>query len=211
MMKFLIAVLIIIGLGTVAICCAINTYDEKEIASDNNYDERWHEVHPDVDGFIGFYTHRRYTVDTSSLRESLGVLCKSQFVFFMQVTRLDNIRSMGELAQRDFEFPDIDFELDDYREKYFAVSFGREVVEMEAIGLHPHRGEMLAAITFAEEYNEDVMFLYIMDKISLRLRSGSEFYYLEGSERVFKGTSDLDLFEWDRSWDRSTEAQDATH
>ena len=145
---------------------------------------------------INFYLYKSYEVDTSGFRRRFKVVEETPFTMFMQVYNLNTWKNHGCFWDAKFEFPEFDFQSDDYQDKYLVVSFGREVVEMNKIE-ETYYGYIDAAITFAEEYHGDVMFLYIMDKIPLRNGLGSEFYIMNGTEKVFKGYSDMYLNETD--------------
>ena len=72
-------------------------------------------------------------------------------------------------------------------------------MEIRVVGMSqsPHRPhEVEVAITFAEEYQDGVMFIYVMDRIRFPFAGvSSEFYIMEGSERVFMGSFIYDLME----------------
>ena len=133
---------------------------------------------------VNFHLYRTYEIDTTEISTR-----DSRFTRFEQVYDLDRWKKRGMF--RRFTFPDFDFSADDYQDKYLAVSFGREVLEMEAIGTYNNSIEV--AITYAEEYHDNTMFLYIMDKVSLREDVGSEFYIMDGADKVFVGYDDLDI------------------
>jgi len=145
---------------------------------------------------INFHLYKSYAVDTSGFRKYFKVVEGTPLTLFFQVYTLDIWKEHSDFCEENFEFPEFDFEFDDYPDHYLAVSFGREVIEIKQIGETDY-GDVETAITFAEEYHGDVMFLYIMDKIPLRLGMGSEFYLMNGSEKVFKGYSDIYLNETD--------------
>lgn len=146
---------------------------------------------------INFQLYKSYEVDTSGLRKKFLVVEGTPFVYFVQVYRLDSWKEMGEFWETNFQFPEFDFDSDDFQDKHLVMSFGREVLEIEKIGSHSHGDseEIEAAITFGEEYHDQTMYLYIMDKIHLYMGLGSEFYIMDGSEKIFQGYSIHDLNE----------------
>ena len=90
-----------------------------------------------------------------------------------------------------FEYQDFDF--DDYPNNYLVVTFGRELLEMKKIGFYS--GQTEVAVTFAEKYHGDVMYFYIMDKVPLSFGSGSEFFVMDNSKKIYVGKSDLAINE----------------
>ena len=138
----------------------------------------------EIQSHINFYLHKSYEVDTSEIRTN-----DKPFTQFELVYNLNTWKQKGQF--KNFAFPDFDFSTDDFQDKYLAISFGREVLEMEIIGENNNQKEV--AITYAEEYRSNTMFLYIMDKISIRNDEGSKFYIMNGTEKVFVGNSELDF------------------
>jgi hypothetical protein len=129
---------------------------------------------------IDFQLHNSYAIDTTIIRTN-----DKPFTRFEQVYDLESWKRKARY--RKLPFADFDLDDDDFQDKYLAVSFNREVLEMEAIGVNYNTKSIEVAITYDEEYHANTMFLYIMDKVSLRDSEGSKFYQMKGKERVFVG------------------------
>ena len=175
MLKFIILGISILVISFITIGCnkTPNNMNDKE-------EEQWLEA----GDLIYFRLYEKYEVDTSGLREIFRITEGTPFVYFLQVHNLDALRSRGDFTRSNFGFPNFDFESNYYQDNYLAISFGREVIEIKNRTVH--YGRVSAAITFAEEYHDDMMFLYIMDKVPLRLGMGDEYYFMEEGERVYK-------------------------
>jgi len=186
MLKLVVDGIIILVIGAMALGCNNKLLSEKGNGMDNFKSER--PVNIQKGSLINFQLYKSYEVDMTE------ILTKEipQFTWFEQVYDLNTWKNLGMF--RDFTFPEFDFDDDDYQDKFLAVSFGREVVEMKVIqeAVSPSKS-VEVAITFAEEYHNKTMFLYIMDKIYLRDGLGSEHYIMKGPEKVFFGKSVLEL------------------
>jgi hypothetical protein len=148
---------------------------------------------------INFQLYKSYEADTDGLRKRFKIVEGAPFTWFVQICDLSAWEGMlNSFNETKFEYKDFDFNFADYPNKYLAITFGRELLEIKKIGFHS--GQTEAAITFAEEYYGDVMYFYIMDEVPLSFGSGKEFYIMNGLEKVFQGYDDLDMNEtvpWD--------------
>jgi len=144
---------------------------------------------------IDFQFHSRYEVDTSGLRERFGVVEGTQFTFIVQLGCVITWNGMlNSLNNVRIEYDDYDFNFDDYPDKFLIITFGRELHEIQFIDMYASVS-ILSDITFAEEYHGDVMFLYTMDAITLRMNKGGGYYIMSGEEKVFIGNNISDLNE----------------
>ena len=148
-----------------------------------------------VGDLINFQLYKSYEFDTSAFCERFNVVKGTPFTYFDQVYNLDGLKRFGDFSKIYSTLPNFDdVNPDDYRDKLLVVSIGRRVVEMEIIKeAVPKIKSAEAAITFAEEYQDSMMFVYIMDKIHLWMGWGSEFYIMNGTEKVFVGCDALNL------------------
>jgi len=150
---------------------------------------------------LNFQLYRSYKVNTSGIRQCLYIPEKTQFTFFRQVSDLETWKSLREFQKTNFVFPAFDFTSADYQDKYLLITFGREILSMRyKYFAEPFEPNWLARadVTFAEEYHDEIMYLYFMDKIPLAspFLSGmtgagyhaNRFYIMIGSERVFWGS-----------------------
>ena len=141
-----------------------------------------------VGDLIDFQFHSRYEVDTSGIRRSNRIVDGTPYTDFVQVASLAAWAGMlNSFNDVKFEYEDFDFNFDDYPDKYLIVTFGRELVEMETFRL---RSSLVidVSVTFGEEYHGDVMFFYVMDNIPIANGSASEFYIMNGEEKVYTGS-----------------------
>ncbi|MCL2049211.1 MAG: hypothetical protein FWG87_10855 [Defluviitaleaceae bacterium] len=137
---------------------------------------------------IDIRLYGKYEVDTSGIREANSIVGGTPFTYFFQARRA-NAWNYGDL-----HFIELDSELEEFQNKYFAVSFGREIEEIRRTGKN-YYFYFNVAVTFAEEYQGDVMFIYLMDELHFYLETACEYYIMNGSERVYVGTTSYDLNE----------------
>jgi|GEM_PF-3786736 len=152
---------------------------------------------------VNFEELGSYTVDTTGIRGRTLIAQGTPFTFFMQIKNFDNLQAYF-LKEFDLEIPEIKFNNPD---KYMAISIGRKVYEMSYNGFlgKPYTPNTFAKaeITFAEEYNEDTMYVYVMDKIiftdSFVDSAYTKFYIMNGEDKVFWGNTISDINERE-SW-----------
>ena len=147
-------------------------------------------------GKIDFHMLNSYKVDTRGICKKLRIAEDSPFTCFLQITNFENL-SEYFAKEFDFEIPEIDF---NYQDKYMAITFGRELKEMEYEFLgYPYKPNTIAKadITFSEEYDDKTMYVYVMDKIFLKdsLLDGNSFYIMNGTEKELRGHNITDLNE----------------
>ena len=185
----------------------VNAQTDIDIISESGDDMQEEEKAHMHEGTINFYLYNSYTVDTRGVAKSYSVAEGTPFTYFAQVYDLETWRELTDFEESGFEYPDFDFTSDDFRDKYLAVTFGRELLEMQ----YEYCGEpwpsnyiAKADITFAEEYHDQTMFLYVMDKIPLLDNIlgnyGNAFYIMDGKEKVYMGCDTVALNEIDDSW-----------
>jgi len=140
-----------------------------------------------------------FEVDTIGLRKEVGVVEGVPFTYFFQPHTLNSWKSHSNYGERHFDFSELDFDETDFQDRFLAISFGREIAEIRRAGSF-YFGLLNVAVTFAEEYEGDVMFLYTMDKVELPFCGAEyiEFYVMDGDERVFIGKSVISLNQWDK-------------
>ena len=151
---------------------------------------------------VNLQLHGRYMVDTSGIREMEGITDGTPFTFFVQIKNLNNVQ---EYFAREYglEFPDIDF---NYENSYMAVTFGREIKELTYNGylgepFSPNTFPKKVELTFAEEYHDEIMYVYVMDKITISLiplngvssDEQCKIYLMENGEKMFWGDTIGDI------------------
>ena len=190
----IVAIIIILVIGIIAIGC-------NRVANNTNK-AMFRAFQPGE--LIDFQLYNSYTIDTRGLREQFRVVEGTPYVFFQQLTMI-NRNSWNSVFNRfrdieaRVEYDDFDFNFDDFSDNYFIITVGRELEEIRVIGMSesPHRPHMPeVAVTFAEEYRDGALFIYTMDRIPFPFEDASAFYFMEGSERVFMGSSIFDLMEF---------------
>ncbi|MCL2049207.1 MAG: hypothetical protein FWG87_10835 [Defluviitaleaceae bacterium] len=144
---------------------------------------------------IDIQLYGKYEVDTSGLRKANRIAEGTSFTHFFQRRSIRGWRASESYGMPNFHFPFFDSEPEEFRYKYFAVSFGREIAEIRRVG-KIHHDEFEVAVTFAEEYQGDVMFLYLMDEIPIWFEMAREYYIMNGSKRVYIGDTSYDLNEF---------------
>ena len=162
--------------------------DKGEFDSMSIQDEKF-----DESGVIDFQLLESYEVDTNGIREWLDVVEGNPFTFFFQYSTLKSFEDLS-LEQFNLDLSEVDFNGGDYQDKFIAITIGRKLVEMqyEYLG-EPYDLKFMtrADITFSEEYNNQVLYIYTIDKISLDSPFTGEnaFYVLNGTEKVYLGSN----------------------
>lgn len=138
----------------------------------------------------------RYDFDDAGLRRHYGVREGYPLTFFMQMRKLE-MYSAEYLEQFypdcGFVLPDFGVDNNDYPDMYFAVTIGKEIIEMkyEYFG-EPYPPNHIARgfITFAEVYHDNTLFFYVTDGIFLGPDAdlGEYYFYtVKGEEKIFEG------------------------
>ncbi|MCL2048418.1 MAG: hypothetical protein FWG87_06790 [Defluviitaleaceae bacterium] len=151
-----------------------------------NYDKN--RLGVSVGDLIDFQFHSRYEVDTSGIRGRFRIVDNTPFTYFGQIGGIESWNgAFNSFADVRIEYEDFDFRFEDYPENFFIYTFGRELLEMESVWIHPHAHYVEVNVTFAEEYQGDVLFLYAMDKTLIEFGHRSELYIMNGEEKVYIG------------------------
>ena len=153
---------------------------------------------------VSFELIESYSVDTSGIRKRFRIVDGTLFTYFIQFS---DLKQMKTRLPRDFdvELSDFKFDSTDYEDKFLAVTFGRKIVDFQYE--YPDLGDQAppdyakkaymarAYMTFSEEYQEQSMYLYVMDKISFVYIDSdvNELYVMNGSERIYLGESMLNI------------------
>jgi hypothetical protein len=137
--------------------------------------------------------HDNYIVDTTGLRERWRMTEDSPLIFFMQFTVLEGVEA-HILKEHRFEINDLDID----RNRYIVITIGRS---LEEIGYQREIGDKTARaeITFSEEHTENMMYIYVTDRVfladSLTGKGRTTFYIMNCSGREFLGHSLFDFNE----------------
>jgi hypothetical protein len=151
---------------------------------------------------INFQLHGSYAVDTSGIRKRMMVADGTPFTFFIQIRNFDNLEEYF-LKEYKLEIPYIEF---NYENSYMAVTFGREIEELAYSGylgepFTPNTFPKKVELTFAEEYTDQIMYVYEMDKLMINLISLNgvhaddqcKIFLMKEDEKVFWGNSTSDI------------------
>ena len=174
MQKLIIGGVIVIAILTMVFTMA-NPFSHKKINAE--------------DGIINLQLYESYTVNASGVREYFTLLEDVPLIGFFQIRNSEDLYELAETL--DLELPD-GFDFDNYQDKYLAITFGRQLVEIqyECRENYYGRDSIFAEITFTEEHYDQTMYFYITDKISLwpaDLGGYNTFYVMNGSEKVYIG------------------------
>jgi len=130
-----------------------------------------------------FELHDNYIVDTMGLRERLRMTENSPLIFFEQIKILDGAEE-HILKEHRLKINDLNLDCN----KFLIITIGRQIegIEYERIS---GRRFARANIILSIEHYENMMYIYITDKILLADSFGDEisFYVMDGTERVFLG------------------------
>ena len=145
-------------------------------------------------GTVNFELYGSYTVDSREMRRLLGLKVEAPFTFFRQFTSFEYLKAFFKEYHADV--PDFGLTSENYKDKYLAVTFGRELVDLK----YKHTKYDISAIgviTFAEICQDNIIYLYLTDEIGIAnmVYLPSELYIMNGSERVYYGTSYGDVNE----------------
>ena len=147
----------------------------------------------DIKETIEFNTYNKYKIDAAQFLLISNDFAYPDFehtyTYFGQIYDFDAWKQT--VPEFDKLFPEIRVSKEAYRNKYLALSFGREVLEMHIIGEWCDEKEI--AVVYGEKYYPDTMFLYVMDKVPGVMGMASEYYIMKGSERVFLGYSQFQV------------------
>jgi len=138
------------------------------------------------DGEINFQLLGSYEVDTSGIRNNYHNIAEDDpFTFFWQERNLERLQEFADVYN--VTLPDFGIDFDNYRDNYLVITFGRKLAGLRLID--QWHGHLFAEIIFAEEYQGQIMYLYIMDNILLYPPDMGRhaFYIMRGSERVYYG------------------------
>ena len=136
-----------------------------------------------------------YIVDETGLRNKLNVQDEIPFTGFIQLKGFDGFDALSK------EF-DMDFSIMKYnntnQNQYLAISFGRKIEEITYKYLgYPYKRNTIAKanIVLSEQYNEHVMYVYLMDRILLidSFIEGNSYYIMNGSNKIYMGNVIDDL------------------
>ena len=195
MRKFLIIGLCV--LGAVAITIAVLEVNERVFSKEKQYELNYH--------VLNYHLHESYMVDTTNIRQKLRIADGTPFTFFWQLKRLGDskehlMKEFGLEVSTDIDNIDLAGE-----DKFLMITIGRE---LESV-VYQFRGKPFkprtvagAHIVFAEEYHEQMMYVYIMDKILLESSfiGGNRFFIMKGTEVEFWGYTFYDINEFE-PWD----------
>jgi hypothetical protein len=93
-----------------------------------------------------------------------------------------------------FELPDFRFDPMDYSDKYYAVTIGRELIEIQYEFLGEPwtpRTMTRSKITLSEDFFPQVLRLYVMERIPIfppDFSGYNLFYIMDGSNKIFHGS-----------------------
>ena len=145
--------------------------------------------------------HGSYSIDTSGIREYVGVKENVPFTYFLQINSGNSISKSHSrdsiLKDYRLELPDrlIDDIVSSDKGWYVLLSIGRELKEVKYKFLSRYSDGITseAFITFCEEYKGDMMYVYFMNK---QLYFMGEYYYImNDDEKIFLG-NDIRLINW---------------
>jgi len=139
-------------------------------------------------GKVDFQLLANTEVDTSHIRSLVGMTENIYFTYFGQRGAEDLSSTLDRVYSLNISTFIPNFA--DYQNRFFLITIGRELVEMKYEWL-PYR-EPRFEMTFAEEYNANVLYLYAMDRIPMSdadMGGSHRFllYIMQGTERVFMG------------------------
>ena len=134
-----------------------------------------------------------YSIDTNNIRMYTGVKENASFTYFLKIDpgslTLSGITSYFKDNKLDVsdDLPDIIISSNENR--YVLLSIGRELKEVKYKYLKRYSdGEAsIAQVTFGEEYQGEVIYVYIMNKQLFFM--GEDYYIMDGDEEVFLGNN----------------------
>ena len=142
-------------------------------------------------GEVNFQLVGSYMVDTSVIREYFMINEGAPFTFFEQGRAFADYAQFA-LREYELDLSEIEFNADDHQDKYIVVTIGREILEMQYESIGEGWTIVRAEVTFAEEYNAGIVYVYVMDQIQFfsSVVGNSmyfSFYIMSGTERILEG------------------------
>jgi len=137
---------------------------------------------------IDFQLIGSQVIDTSVIRNwdnQFSFLVEEvPLTFFFQVTDIE-ILQKDTPVNFNLNLLDLEIAIEGYENSYFAITVGRELLEMCAKS--PYLS--FPFITFAEAYNPDMLYLYAMEPIVFwpSNMGRNSFYVMRGEERIYHG------------------------
>ena len=140
--------------------------------------------------------YESYTVDdTSSVRKYFHLREDVPIVGFFQIRDLERLHELVDFLELNLP-SGFDFDFGKYPDKWVLMTFGRQLVEIQ----YEYReseydyGVPFTEIVFAEDHNDQAMYIYTMDEIRLwdACMPGwgyNSFYVMTGLERVYIGNT----------------------
>lgn len=133
--------------------------------------------------------HKSYEVDVEGIKEyervkrKYGAIDENvPFTYFLQLP-LDEPIIKAALKDLSLSFPDEILE-SSIKNKYVLLSFGRPLkdIKYKTTSYYNH---IKAAITFCEEYKDDIVYVYYMEEEVFFWTA--DYYVMEGSQKKFLG------------------------
>jgi len=145
---------------------------------------------------INFQLLGSHLIDISGVRRSYGMSAipilgeETPQTFFFQLDDIDRLQE-DLFVGFSLNLSDFELTLDGYEDKFFAVTIGRELLEMQV--RYPYLS--FPAITFAEHYEPNVLHFYAMDPMRLwpSHLGRNSFYVMRGTERLYLGEDIFDI------------------
>lgn len=175
-------------------------HDEENSGESKEVPEQHEELqNSSANGEILFQLVGSYNVDTAGIRISFNIAEGAPVTFFDQIRNLQHYVENYAYEAHELDLSGVNFE--DYYNpnKYYVITIGRELVEMryELIDgpWEPDEMEWVRAeVIFAEDYNSNRLYLYVMDQIRFYnpILGGDmyfAFYTMQGSEKLYEGNS----------------------
>lgn len=154
-------------------------------------DENISKIMPETIENVNLRLYEKHLVDETNLKKKLNVKKEKAFTAFIEIGNFHHIETLSKEFNMDLSVINYD---DRMEKSYIMVSFGRKV---EGILCHHMKdlGVYSTEVTFAEEYTDHMMYVYLMDRIPLwdPFLEGHTYYIMKDKERVYVGNWIYDL------------------
>jgi len=132
-------------------------------------------------------------INVEGILDWLGVTIDAPITFFYQFTNIVALQSFLN-SEAAFDLSEMEFNPDEYVDRYFIITIGRELVDIKYTFVEEHwapRTMTRSIITLSEEHDANILYIYVANQIPIFPADlagiYNSFYIISGTERILKG------------------------
>ncbi len=144
-------------------------------------------------GALNIELYEEHLVDETGIKKQYFIEENEPFTAFIEIGNYHHIETLCKQYNTDLSVISYDERM---KELYIMASFGRKVESVYYKYLDEY-GVSALDVTFAEEYNDHMMYVYLMDRIPLwyDCLEGHSYYIMKDDERIYIADCLFDLNE----------------